>query len=145
MKFPLTASELTNEIYISVDKYPEIGDLRIRQLMKILSNVPDELLIEGLIKVFENNNRRETEILDQEFAGQILKEIKPKTDVALEIILKKILSNWNKSVEEVPFWFKENYGIEICRHTLESISNEAVLTKVEKEKLETMKWWLEIK
>ena len=144
MKFPLTASELTNEIYISVDKYPEIGDLRIRQLIKILSNVPDELIIEGLIKVFENNNRGVTEILDQEFAGQILKEIKPKTDVALEIILKRILSNWSKSVEEIPFWFKENYGTEICTNTFERFSNETLLTKVEKEKLETMKWWLGI-
>lgn len=142
MKFPLTASELTNEIYISVDKYHEIGDLRIRQLIKILSSIPDELIIESVTKVFENNERGVSEILDQEFAGQILKEIKPKTDVALEVILKRILSNWNKSVEEVPFWFKENYGMEICTHTLESISNEAVLTKVEKEKLEALKWWL---
>ncbi|WP_428654915.1 hypothetical protein [Runella sp.] len=145
MKFPLTANELTNEVYISADKYPEIGDLRIRQLIKILSNVSDELIIEGVINVFEGDQRILTKTLDQEFAGQILREIKPKTQVALETILKRILSNWDKSVEEIPFWLKENYGAEACKNTFEMISNNDVLTKIEKEQLETIKWWMEIK
>ena len=57
MNVPKTSDELKNEIYISVDKSKDIGDLRIRQLIKILPNVSDEIILEGIISVFESERR----------------------------------------------------------------------------------------
>ena len=52
MNFPSTPENLKNEILESVDKTNQIGDLRIRQLIQILSKVNDEIIIEGVILVF---------------------------------------------------------------------------------------------
>lgn len=144
MKFPKTSEDLKNEILESVDKIEEIGDLRIRQLIKILAKVNDEIIIEGVIEVVENEKRTEKIYLDQKNAGRILKELNPKTDSNAELILKRILKNWNKSVEEIPFWLRDNYGIETLKNVF-SILSDKNLTELELDKLKTMKWWLRIK
>jgi len=54
MKFPTTAEDIENEILISSSKVNELGDLRIRQLIKILPKVHPEIVLEGVIRVFEN-------------------------------------------------------------------------------------------
>jgi hypothetical protein len=144
MKFPKTSEDLKNEILESVDKIEEIGDLRIRQLIKILAKVNDEIIIEGVIEVIENEKRTEKIYLDQKNAGRILKELNPKTDSNAELILNRILKNWNKSVEEIPFWLRDNYGIETLKNIF-SILSDKNLTELELDKLKTMKWWLGIK
>jgi len=144
MKFPKTSEDLKNEILESVDKIEEIGDLRIRQLIKILAKVNYEIIIEGVIEVIENEKRTEKIYLDQKNAGRILKELNPKTDSNAELILNRILKNWNKSVEEIPFWLRDNYGIETLKNIF-SILSDKNLTELELDKLKTMKWWLGIK
>ncbi|WKL47946.1 hypothetical protein Q1W71_23735 [Flavobacterium pectinovorum] len=144
MKFPKTSEDLKNEILESVDKIEEIGDLRIRQLIKILAKVNDEIIIEGVIEVVENEKRTEKIYLDQKNAGRILKELNPKTDSNAELVLNRILKNWNKSVEEIPFWLRDNYGIETLKNVF-SILSDKNLTELELDKLKTMKWWLRIK
>lgn len=144
MRKPKTPEDLENEIFNSVDKLHQIGDLRIRQLIKVLSDVSDEIIIEGIIKVFENNNRIETLYSDQKNAGIILQTLNPKTNINVEIIVLRILENWNKSVSEIPFWLKNNYGINTLKKAFLEIENKS-LTELESEKLAALKWWLEIK
>ena len=77
MKLPETSEDVQTEILISSDKARELGDLRIRQLIKILPKVDSEVIIEGVIKVFETEGRPD-KYQDQEFAGRVLRTIKPK-------------------------------------------------------------------
>jgi len=137
-------SELKNEIYISVDKSKDIGDLRIRQLIKILSNVPDEIILEGIISVFESEQREKIWYYDQEFSGQVLKNIKPKSKVEPIDLLKRVLKNWDVSVEELPIWFKENYGIDLIIEALDRLNNSSI-SDFEKDKIKTMKFWIKNK
>jgi hypothetical protein len=65
MHKPKTPEDLENEIYSSVNKLSQIGDLRIRQLIKILSDTNDEIIIEGILKVFEDKNNKITIYEDQ--------------------------------------------------------------------------------
>ena len=60
MKFPTTPEDLKNEFFKSVDMISELGDLRIRQFIQILSKVNDEIIIEGIISIFENEDRDQT-------------------------------------------------------------------------------------
>jgi len=143
MKIPTTPDDFQNEFYSSIDLMDKIGDLRIRQLVSILDKVNDEIIISGIIKIFKNKKRPDTEYVDQKYAGIILKRIKPKTEIDLILILKNILENWNKSVEELPFWLKENYGIGLLKKKLGEFENQN-LNNIEYEKLKTMKWWLKI-
>ena len=144
MNFPRTSENLKNAILESVDKTNQIGDLRIRQLIQILSKVNDEIIIEGVILVFENENRITSIYTDRKYAGMILKKLNPKTQLSANSILKRTLKNWNKSVEELPQWLEDNYGIENLKHIFSEIEKSS-LTPLESENLKTMKWFLGIK
>jgi len=96
--------------------------------------------VDGVIRVFETN-RPDSLYQDQEFAGRILATINPKSKRDLKEILKRTLLTWDKSVEQLPFWLRDNYGLEKVRETFDNLE----LTDGEKEKLETMKFWLQLK
>lgn len=140
MKLPQTSEEMEAEILLSSDKYQDLGDLRIRQLIKILPKVNSEVVIEGIIRVFENENRPTTRFRDQEFAGKVLECINPRSDRDLKEVLSRILKNWDKSVEQLAFWLRDNYGLEKLTTTFSNIA----LTDLEKDKLKTVKWWLQL-
>ncbi len=53
-------------------------------------------------------------------------------------VLKRTLPTWNKSIEQLPFWFRDNYGLEKVRDTF----NSNTWTDHEKEQVETMRFWL---
>lgn len=136
-----TSEIFLNEFYLSIDLIDKIGDLRIRQFIDRLDKVSDEIIVESIIKIFENINRPSTEYDDQKYAGKILTKLNPKTNVDLSLVLQRTIGNWNKSIEEFPFWLKENYGIELLKNILNGYDN---LNAIEAEKLKTMKWWLKI-
>ncbi|SHH24713.1 hypothetical protein [Flavobacterium defluvii] len=144
MKFPKTAEDIKNELLNSIDKINVIGDLRIRQLIQILSKIEDRIIVEGIIQVFENEDRIDSIYIDQKYAGIILKKLNPKTNENIELLIIRTLKNWNKSLEELPFWFKDNYGIEIVKKVFDEIENKGI-SKIESDKLTTMKWFLGIK
>ncbi|MBP2833051.1 hypothetical protein J8281_12715 [Aquimarina sp. U1-2] len=143
MNIPKTSDDLKNEFYSSIDLIDKIGDLRIRQLTEKLNKVSDEIIVMGIIKIFENTNRQESQYTDQKYAGKILTELKPRTEIDLNLILKSTLANWNKSVEEFPLWLKENYGIDLLKIKLTELET-LDLTQLESDKLKTIKWWLKI-
>ncbi|WP_347050610.1 hypothetical protein [Flavobacterium olei] len=143
MNIPKTADDFQKEFYLSIDLIDKIGDLRIRQLIDRLDNVMDELIVEAIIKIFKNVNRPNTQYTDQKYAGIILSTLKPKTEIDLNIVLKSTIENWNKSVEEFPFWLKENYGLESLKNTLAEFDAQK-LNDIQVEKIKTMKWWLKI-
>lgn len=144
MKFPETPEELKAEILESSDKFEEQGDQRIEQLISILSNqkgkLDDELMVEGIVSVFELESRPDTLFRDQEFAGRLLEKLKPKSEKELKVLAKRILKNWDKSIPALPFWFRDNYGIEKVKEALSSIE----IRVEEKDNLKTMKYWLKL-
>ena len=140
MQFPETAEDVEQEILVSSHKYRELGDLRIRQLIHLLPKVNSEIVVEGVIRVFEKGGGADTYCQDQEFAGKVLESINPKTQKDSVEVLQRVLKNWDKSVEQFPFWLRDNYGID----TLKKTFVELELTEIEKDKLKTIKWWLHL-
>ncbi|MEX6691055.1 hypothetical protein QTN47_26335 [Danxiaibacter flavus] len=138
MKFPKTAEDVEREILISSDKYKELRDLRIRQLIHILPKADPELVVEGVIRVFEKGAGADKYSEEQEFAGRVLESVNPKSEKDLREVLLRVLKNWDKSVEQLPFWLKNNYGIEKLKETFAELE----LTELETDKLRTIKWWL---
>ncbi|CAL2101806.1 conserved protein of unknown function [Tenacibaculum sp. 190130A14a] len=143
MKVPKTSDDLKNEFYISIDLIEKIGDLSFRQLIEKLKNVSDQIIIEGVIKIFKNTDRQNSHYIDQKYAAKILTELNPKTQIDLISILKLTVKNWNKSVEEFPFWLRENYGIDVLKSKLIEFETQN-LTALELDNLKTIQWWLKI-
>ncbi|GAB3729206.1 hypothetical protein GCM10027594_11300 [Hymenobacter agri] len=139
MKFPINAADIEKEILTSVGKYQEHRSQRIKQLTYILQKADAELVVEGVIRVFERESG-ERNYAQQEFAGQILEIVRPTSLRNPKELLQRVLTHWNKSVEQLPFWLRENYGID----KLTEVFAQLALTAVENDKLETMKWWLHL-
>lgn len=137
MKFPRTAEDVEREIIISVGQYGEHQSLRARQMAYVLQRADAEIIVEGIIRIFERGSNADN-FLEQEFAGQILDIVRPKPQKLLKKVLQRTLKGWNKSVEQFPFWLRDNYGIE----TLEKTFADLELTETENDKLQTIKWWL---
>ncbi len=140
MKFPETADDVEREILISSEKYRELGDLRIRQLIQILPKVDPEIVVEGVIRVFEKGDCAEKYSQYQEFAGRVLESINPKTQTPAKDVLLRILKTWDRSIEQFPVWLRNNYGLEKLEKTFAGLE----VTEFEKDKLKTVKWWLRI-
>lgn len=143
MKIPKTSEDFQNEFYSSIDLMDKIGDLRILQFMERLNKVSDEIIVGGIVKIFENKERPNTEYVDQKYAGKILEKLNPRSDLDLLFVLKSTIRNWNKSVEEFPFWIEENYGIKSVKNKLTELETQN-LTEIEIDRLKTIKWWLRI-
>jgi phytoene dehydrogenase-like protein len=140
MRFPETADDVEKEILISSDKVGDLGDLRIRQLIHILRKVNSEIIVEGVIRVFENDSRPETHFQDQEFARKVLESVNPRSQKEIKEILTRILKNWDKSVEQLPFWLRNNYGVDKLKEAFVKLE----LSQFEEDKLKTIKWWLQL-
>ncbi|UOG72986.1 hypothetical protein MTX78_12695 [Hymenobacter tibetensis] len=110
MKLPKTPEDIVTEIYSASDSY---GDLKTRQLIYVLSEVADDIVVEGVMQVFERAQRVEASFVDQEVAGRILAERKPLTNVHPESLIERCLIGWNKSAEQFPFWLVEVFGQKI--------------------------------
>ncbi|WP_428231496.1 hypothetical protein [Flavobacterium sp.] len=142
MKIPKSSEDLIKEIFLCVDLNEELGDLRLRQLIRLLPKVSDEIIIKSVIKVFNNIDRNETLYLDQLFAGKILISINPKSVLDLKSILNEILENWNKSIRDMPLWLFNNYTKNDLNNELSLILNDSFESNERRDKVETMMWWI---
>ena len=142
MKIPKSSEDLMEEIFLCVDLTEKLGDLRIRQLMRLLHKVSDEIVLESVIKVFNNEDRNETLYLDQLYAGKILVNVNPKSELDLKSILNMVLKNWNKSIRDMPLWLFNTYKKEDLNNMLLSIVNDPFESNERKDKAETMMWWI---
>lgn len=140
MKFPETADDVEQEILLSSGKFRELGDLRIKQLIHILLKVNSEIVVEGVIRVLEKGGGADKYSQEQEFAGKVLEGINPKSQRDVKEVLARVLKNWDKSVEQFPFWLRDNYGIDKLKETFADLE----LTEAERDKLKTIKWWLHL-
>lgn len=138
MKFPETPKDIKDEIQISVDKFDSIGDLRIRQLIKLLLKVPHDVIVEGIIQLIEDEKNG---FQEQDVACKILVEIEPKSTLDLSKVVGRIIETWDKSCEGIIFWLVKNYGFSQVKTYFDSLENDLKI-EYEIDKLETMKWWL---
>jgi len=141
MQTPQSPDDLKNEIYQSSDKFERIGDLRIRQLLRILPNVSEELIVEAVVSIFEDQTRISKSLLDQELAGKVLAATQAKSIKDPKELVRRALVNWNKSIEQFPFWLKHNYDIETIENVIGEMQKHS-LTDMELDKIRTLRWWM---
>jgi hypothetical protein len=126
-----------------VDKAKDGGRQRFRQLLHILPEVEEKLILEGLVKILQLDAEIERNYMAQEYAGQILKVIGPKSEFELGELLRLTLRTWDVSVQEFPFWIEKNYGISAIELEMRKLEVE-MKDETGLKKLATMKWWLKI-
>lgn len=134
-------NEITELIVERANKYGPNNPQQIKQLSFSLAKVDSEEVFYGLYEVFKSIPGQD--YMSQELAGKILFKVRPRLHLDLIPIIQGVLNNWNVSVEQLPYYFRDLCGIEVVAQAIERI-DIAELNEKQKNSLETMKWWLRL-
>jgi hypothetical protein len=99
------------------------------------------LITPGLIAVFADKTRGGKPYQEQAFAGKLLYELRPETNISLKNIPEKTLDNYNLSVEELPLYIRDKFGIQEMKNMLEIIEKENSNAQV-RESIRAFRHWL---
>jgi hypothetical protein len=102
----------------------------------------EEALFEALFSAFTHSPP--LPMHEQEAPGTYLLEFTPRGRGELQALIHKSLRGWNLSIEQLPFYFREAYGIESVRSALDKIEMETSLAEVEHRALQTYRYWLRL-
>jgi hypothetical protein len=134
-------NEIKELIVERANKYGPNNPQQIKQLSLSLAKADPEEVFYGLDEVFKSIPGQD--YMSQELAGKILFKVRPRLYLDLVPLITGILENWNVSVEQLPFYFRDLCGIEVVAKAIENIDT-AELNEIQKNSLETMKWWLRL-
>lgn len=83
-----------------------------------------------------------TELLDQETAGKLLIETQPECFDSLEGILRSVISTWNVSVEQLPYYLEHVFGHDKVIEATAQLEPEYRENSTETNALRVLRWWL---
>lgn len=118
----MNVEEILAEFYEAVDSsdcWEKLGDL----LRKIRTH-DSQVLYESFISVFTNESRSQSRFLDQSCASGMLWKLKPKCNIDIDNEIRSILSNYNLSIEELPCYCAEVYGLKEVRKIVKNLKKE---------------------
>lgn len=115
---------------------------RERELRLVQEQLGDELLFDVLYGVFLDTNRPDAQFEDQQVAGMLLYDLKPVCHLPLKLAIRQSLDTWNRSVEELPWYFCTVFGKNAVLNALDEIEQDGALTEHEQTCLETYRYWL---
>ena len=132
-----TAEEIRQKIYA--------GHWRPREVSLALEKLGGEIIFDALYGVFLDKSRGERHFTDQEIVGKMLYELQPKTSKGLKSLVRDCLENWNLSVEELPFYFRDVFGKEKLEFVVNQIESNEALNEYESKAIKTIRWWCKLK
>lgn len=102
----------------------------------------DQALFDALFSAF--TQRPPVPCGEQEAPGDYLLELKPRGAQNLQSLIRASLAGWNLSIEQLPFYFRDTYGVELVRLEIERLDLDTSLDADERKALDTYRWWLRI-
>ena len=97
------------------------------------------IVLEVLLDVFSEDHGSDNYSF-QEIAGGLLWKLRPIYKRNIYDDLKEVLKNWNLSVEELPWYFADQIGIEALKDIVLTFLEEE--TRLKKKSLETILFWI---
>jgi hypothetical protein len=75
-------------------------------------------------------------------AAELLRELSPACPLSCEDAIRALLSEWNVSIEQVPFYIVARFGVSRVRQAIERLAAETVADS-EKRCLQTVAYWVD--
>lgn len=118
------------------------GKWKRKHLEALRHEFGDEALFEALFSAFVKDPP--LSYSDQVAPGDFLLEFKPRSEKTLSELIRASLRGWNLSIEQLPFYFREVFGIDEVRSALDRIEADPTLTVEERKPVETYRYWLRL-
>ncbi len=126
-----------------VRKLVSAGRWKRKHLEALRKDFGDQALFDALFSAFTQNPP--VSCGEQEAPGDFLLGLKPRAGQDVRSLVRSSLAGWNLSIEQLPFYFRDTYGIGPVREALAALDSEPGLGPKEREALETYRFWLRIK
>lgn len=131
------AKDITDRIVDTADRYSPSNLQQLKQLHTALCHaVPHEVYF-GLMGTFLIPR-----FGPQEVAGRLLIGIKPSPREPLETTIRNILGTWNLSVEQLPWYLADKFGVSEVLSSLAKLESEDKRTEQELVAIGTFRFWL---
>lgn len=135
--------EITQKIIEVSKRYGHNNPQQFKQLSFVFRKKYErEEVFYGIYNVFLKDE--DFKYCQQELAGKLLVNVRPKVFLDLPKIIKDVLNTWDVSIEELPLYLKDLCGIDRVSTAIDIVS-ELDLNATEAKSLDTMKWWLGLK
>src|SRR5215469_2396040 len=138
---PWTSGMVVSKLYDAVDATSRVDTQRLNQWIDILRQRPGDEVFEALLGVFCNADRGDKRFVDQEYAGRILLALKPPCSQDVQAVIKRTLSTWDFSVEQLPWYFSDVIGREAVLRILDVLDTQ-VRSQQERDAIRTFRFWL---
>jgi hypothetical protein len=133
---------IIQKIYWAVDRYGRFNRQQYSQILSVLRKLDSAEVFEILYTVLTNVDRPATRFEDQEFAGRLLLDIQPTCTLELTEAIEGLLKCYNFSIEELPWYFAQQYGKQVVLEILEKLRTE-LNCEQQQQSIKTWKWWLQ--
>jgi hypothetical protein len=138
---PWTSGVVVSKLYRAVDATSRVDTQRLNQWIDILRQRPGDEVFEALLGVFCNADRGDKRFVDQEYAGRILLALKPPCSQDFQAVIKRTLSTWDVSVEQLPWYFSDVIGREAVLRVLDMLDTKEC-SRQERDAIHPFRFWL---
>ncbi|WP_206755952.1 hypothetical protein [Trichocoleus sp. FACHB-69] len=133
---------IIQKIYWAVDHYGHFNPQQYSQIASVLQKLNSAEVFEILYTVLTNVDRPATRFADQQFAGRLLLDLEPMCTLELTDAIQGLLKCYNLSIEQVPWYFAQQYGKQVVLEILEKLRTE-LTCKQQQQSIEKWEWWLQ--
>ena len=133
---------IIQKIYWAVDRYGCFHPQQYSQILSVLRKLDSAEVFEILYTVLTNVDRPATRFEDQEFAGRLLLDLQPACTLELTEAIQGLLTAYNFSIEELPWYFAQQYGKQVVLEILEKLRTE-LKGEQQQQSIKTWEWWLQ--
>ena len=132
------AHDIEIRIRRAAERWPSVNPQEFENLARMIGQLPPEERLAPLLGVFVNPPP--DAYPSQEYAGQLLMQLKPQCPHPVDATLRQVLPRWNRSVEQLPLYLREVFGLDAVLGSLDRLADEGV----DPHRLDTLRHWLNV-
>jgi len=121
------------------------GRWKLKHLKSLRTQFGDHALFDALYEPFDSNSHSQYTFDDQQIAGTLLLELQPECAMSSREAIERSLHQWNRSIEELPFYLARCFGRDAVLAALDEIERHSQLDDAAIAELETYRYWLRAK
>jgi hypothetical protein len=129
--------KLLERLRRALERWGTINVQEQRELGRMAARLPPEGQYDVLARPFREPFPHEYDA--QEYVGTVLLQLQPPCPIDPAAALRKTLPGWNRSVEQLPFYFERAFGREALLAALVELEAAGDVDPV---KLATVRFWL---
>jgi len=125
-----------------IRKLVAAGKWKRKHLEALRRDFGDQALFDALFSAF--TQKPPLDCAEQEAPGDYLLEMKPRGAQDVQSLIRASLAGWNLSIEQLPFYFRDSYGIQAVRLAIDRLDLDASLGADDRKALHTYRYWLHL-